>query len=211
MNLNPLFTKQKQLDDRINKEKGLQGQDLLDKKILALQVELGELANEWRGFKFWSKNQEPSGVIYQTTNSDTFDYYYCTHCKKDSRKDINLDTPDEHCGYCDMELHRMKYKNPLLEEYADCLSFILSVGNDTGMSSVTWTRTELVNYTTLDSFGSMFYHIAQFERYKNSMFYGNIISIFIHLGKCLGFTWEQIEQAYYKKNEINHARQENGY
>src|SRR5699024_523818 len=50
---------QKQLDYRIVKEHGLEGQDLLDKKILALQVELGELAQNWRGFKFWSEDQEP--------------------------------------------------------------------------------------------------------------------------------------------------------
>src|SRR5690606_38322929 len=59
MNLSKLFKIQKQLDERIVREKGLEGQDLLDKKILALMVELGELANEWRGFKFWSKDQEP--------------------------------------------------------------------------------------------------------------------------------------------------------
>nr|QRZ17780.1 dUTP diphosphatase [Virgibacillus sp. AGTR] len=56
MNLNKLFPIQKELDTRIEREKGLEGQNLLDKKILALQVELGELANEWRGFKFWSKD-----------------------------------------------------------------------------------------------------------------------------------------------------------
>ncbi|GAA0415215.1 hypothetical protein GCM10008934_02680 [Virgibacillus salarius] len=47
MNLDKLFPIQKELDTRIEREKGLEGQDLLDKKILALQVELGELANEW--------------------------------------------------------------------------------------------------------------------------------------------------------------------
>ena len=59
MNLTELFQIQKKLDERIIKEHGLEGQDLLDKKILSLQVELGELAQEWRGFKFWSKDQEP--------------------------------------------------------------------------------------------------------------------------------------------------------
>src|SRR5690625_2846559 len=59
MNLEKLFQAQKELDDRIIKEKGLKGRDLLDKKILALQVELGELANEWEMFKFWKENPEP--------------------------------------------------------------------------------------------------------------------------------------------------------
>src|SRR5690625_2371786 len=60
MNLQKLFETQKKLDERIVKEKGLEGKDLLDKKILALQVELGEIANEFRGFKFWSEDQEPN-------------------------------------------------------------------------------------------------------------------------------------------------------
>src|SRR5690625_605848 len=50
---------QKALDARIIKEKGLEGQDLLPNSILELQVEIGELANEWRGFKHLSHRQTP--------------------------------------------------------------------------------------------------------------------------------------------------------
>ena len=42
-----LFEMQGALDAHIINEKELEGQDLLPMKILALQVELGELANEW--------------------------------------------------------------------------------------------------------------------------------------------------------------------
>lgn len=59
MNIAKLFEMQKELDARIIEEKGLQGQDLLPNTILALQVELGEMANEWRGFKHWSNDQAP--------------------------------------------------------------------------------------------------------------------------------------------------------
>jgi len=34
---------------------------------------------------------------------------------------------------------------------------------------------------------------------------------FNQLGRKLGFTWEQVEEAYYTKNKVNHARQESGY
>ncbi|MCR1833078.1 dUTP diphosphatase [Oceanobacillus caeni] len=58
MNLQKLFEIQAGLDYHIVKEKGLEGQDLLDEKILALQVELGELANELpEVFKFWSNKK----------------------------------------------------------------------------------------------------------------------------------------------------------
>src|SRR6185312_3767022 len=88
MNLIKLFETQSKLDARIVEEKSLQGRDMLPEKILALLVELGELANEWRGFKFWSNKQSPA---------------------------IRPSNPIEH-------------GNPMLEEYVDCLHFILSIG-----------------------------------------------------------------------------------
>lgn len=59
MNFHELFEMQEKLDQEIIEKKGLEGQDLLSEKILAFQVEVAELCNEWRGFKFWSKDQEP--------------------------------------------------------------------------------------------------------------------------------------------------------
>lgn len=50
---------QKVLDTRIIEEHGLEGQNLFYNMILALQVEIGELANETRCFKHWS-NKGPS-------------------------------------------------------------------------------------------------------------------------------------------------------
>ncbi|MEX2104164.1 MAG: dUTP diphosphatase, partial [Bacilli bacterium] len=48
MNLQFLFHIQKNLDDRIIEEHGLIREHLLSHKLLALLVELGELANETR-------------------------------------------------------------------------------------------------------------------------------------------------------------------
>lgn len=42
------------LDQHIETKHGLQSENVVDRKILALLVELGELANETRCFKFWS-------------------------------------------------------------------------------------------------------------------------------------------------------------
>ncbi len=36
-----------------------QGADKMDKMFTATFTELGEFAQEWRGFKYWSKDQEP--------------------------------------------------------------------------------------------------------------------------------------------------------
>ncbi|ADH98888.1 dUTP diphosphatase [Salisediminibacterium selenitireducens] len=54
MDINRLFKMQKALDESIEKARDLQNEDLLARKCLAFCVELGELANETRCFKFWS-------------------------------------------------------------------------------------------------------------------------------------------------------------
>ena len=54
MNTIPLFKMQKALDRHIESQHKLEEEDLFDRKVLALLVEIGELANETRCFKFWS-------------------------------------------------------------------------------------------------------------------------------------------------------------
>ncbi|HYK74615.1 MAG TPA: dUTP diphosphatase, partial [Pseudoneobacillus sp.] len=64
MNFNKLFSMQKELDSHIENNHQIQNENLFDKKILALLVELGELANETRCFKFWSlKSPAPKEKI----------------------------------------------------------------------------------------------------------------------------------------------------
>ncbi|MGG3821119.1 dUTP diphosphatase [Geobacillus thermodenitrificans] len=192
MNLQKLFEMQRQLDEHIEKEHPRQeGEDRLAKKILALMVELGELANEWRGFKFWSHDQVPRTRVLVNRTTDDIGF-----------KNIG----PEHI------------KNPLLEEYVDCLHFLLSVGleitepdminlkrwNLTKADNITeqflWLMsdvTELYNGLCNDGFSKFEYEL--------------LLLRFIHLGEMLGFTWEQIEEAYMRKNAVNHERQEMGY
>ena len=54
MNTQTLFKMQKALDSHIEFQHNLEHDDLFDRKVLALLVEIGELANETRCFKFWS-------------------------------------------------------------------------------------------------------------------------------------------------------------
>lgn len=60
MNWDTLFKMQKQLDSYIEENHNLQERDLFQDKYLALLVELGELANETRCFKFWSNKSRSS-------------------------------------------------------------------------------------------------------------------------------------------------------
>ncbi|WEK83104.1 MAG: dUTP diphosphatase [Mycoplasma sp.] len=59
INLSDLFAKQEQLDQHIHQNHHLTYKDVEDELVLALAVELSELANEIRCFKFWS-NKKPS-------------------------------------------------------------------------------------------------------------------------------------------------------
>lgn len=68
MNLGKLFMLQSELDAHIEAEHPRQvGESRHGKKVLALLVELGELANEARFFKFWSSDQKPrkSVAVYE--------------------------------------------------------------------------------------------------------------------------------------------------
>lgn len=193
MNLQPLFETQKILDQRIIKQHGLEGQNLLSQKILALQVELGECANEWRGFKFWSKDPYPKPP---------------QHNWRASEDGMNQEWLPE-WGY---------ESYPLLEEYVDCLHFILSIGLELpvqiqGMEKylVFGTYPGRSNIFVLNK---LFKDISSLQEGDEndilSAYYGTF-QWFLELGSGLGFTWEQIEQAYYSKNEINHTRQDTGY
>lgn len=53
MNFSQLFQMQRDLDHYIEQQRGIT-EDVFERKVLALLVELGELANETRCFKFWS-------------------------------------------------------------------------------------------------------------------------------------------------------------
>lgn len=51
-----LLDKQMEIDESIISEFKLNRDFLTTRKILALQVEIGELMNEWEKFKFWKKS-----------------------------------------------------------------------------------------------------------------------------------------------------------
>ena len=161
MNLHKLFEMQNTLDQRIQAEHHLEGVPLLNKKILSLQVELSELANETRCFKFWST-------------------------KEPSNKDI------------------------ILEEYVDCLHFILSLGLEKGFQDITLDVKD-VCFELSDQFLNLYINISDFAIGSSIEKYLNIFNNFLSLGQNLGFSVENIENAYLYKNKINHERQDNGY
>lgn len=160
MQLTQLYKMQYGLDLFISnnrKEKA----DVFNEKGLALFVELAELANETRCFKFWSaKGPSENSVI--------------------------------------------------LEEYVDSIHFILSLGIEKGFELSSWPEgqiegelTELFLKTTISI--NTFLEKLTIESYED---------LWIHYGAIagkLGFTNENIIEAYIAKNEENYNRQNTGY
>jgi len=213
MNLQKLFEMQAKLDADITAHHPVQeGENRLEKKALALLVELGECANEWRGFKFWSNDQEPKNKIEVKC-------WACNGTGMMQTEDSLIPSEpyeEEECGYCE---GKKEYKNPLLEEYVDCLHFILSVGNDLEIENFVAIE-QLVKFKSFEDrevlfvFRKLYLEVSLLlDDAKNFAYeyYPHILQWFLELGYLLGFTWEQVEQAYYDKNKVNFERQEQGY
>lgn len=213
MNLQKLFEMQAKLDADITaKHPVAEGENRLEKKVLALLVELGECANEWRGFKFWSNDQDPKNKVEVK----------CWACDGTGMMETDDSLiPGEpyeetECGYCG---GKKQYKNPLLEEYVDCLHFILSIGNELEIENIVAIE-QLLKFESYENrkiqfvLGKLYLEVSLMLDDTKSVaieYYPYAFQWFLELGWLLGMKWEQIEQAYYDKNKVNFERQENGY
>ncbi len=103
----------------------------------------------------------------------------------------------------------------LLEELVDCIHFALSIGNDMRYEK------EAIQFISLQendfepnikrSILSLFRTIIDFEQNRSSSNYLQMFQSLIDLILELGFSWEDVEMTYDKKNRINHLRQIEGY
>jgi dimeric dUTPase (all-alpha-NTP-PPase superfamily) len=199
MNLQKLFELQRQLDEHIEKEHPREpGEDRMAKKILALFVELGELANEHRGFKYWSNDQVPR-TGGECSCDDGYIDVYMGHGVVE--QDI--------CPRCE---GMGELPNTLIEEYVDALHFILSIGLDIAEPDVVNLRDVDGKENIIEQFIEVFDRVRDLYFFEYDIFeYESLLAQFIKLGEMLGFSWQEIEEAYLRKNAVNHQRQESGY
>ena len=196
----PLFELQKKLDAHIIKNKELEGIDKFPAKVLAALVEIGENANEQRSWKYWSNDQEPRNFEWHGD---------CKICKGSGVNDKWLSC--ENCaGTGD------GYKNPLLEELVDVLHFKLSLGNSLSVDFERVDKLPFGKEPTLEKqYNTLFYlvsHLGVFEdKLMLTHYFYLSFSYFLGLTEMLGFTWNEVVEAYQVKNKVNHDRQENGY
>ncbi|WP_042683132.1 dUTP diphosphatase [Anaerosalibacter massiliensis] len=181
MKLNKLYKLQEELDKTILENevkrtgKEIDKDLLLKQTILALQVEVAELANATRCFKHWSTKEAES-------------------------------------------------KERLLDEYADILHFYLSIGNQLGVNEEKLTvafnmrvNDKAVANIFIELMGTIneLHQGIEYSSVSNTVYrgyrYSKVLNDIETLGVILGFTEEEIEQAYMKKHEVNYRRQEEGY
>lgn len=200
MNITKIFETQRALDAHINaKHPVYEGENRLSKKVLALLVELSECANEWRKFKFWSNDQEPRNKSVA-----------CHNCKGKGKFATDLwNSKHEPCLHC--EGTGLQQKNPLLEEYVDCLHLIVSIGIELNINPNELFVSTAKQDDDIDLFISLYHDISQLDLKCKGTHYKYTFVRFSELGACLGFTKFEIESAYYSKNKTNHERQESNY
>lgn len=165
-NLEKMFNMQASLDQYIEWWHRLEEEALIERKLMAFQVELAELANETRCFKFWSR-------------------------KGPSEKAV------------------------ILEEYVDGLHFLLSVGLECGFEEKVEVRRHNIGKADerqlTEDFFQVMEDILALRSSRKLAAYETLFNNFIMLGSHLGFSDDEIEQAYIEKNGVNRQRQDEGY
>jgi len=158
--LNRLFKLQSELDRRIIEGRGLEGKNLIPMRVLALQVEIAELAQEvGDAWKFWKSP-------------------------------------------------RARNREKVLEELVDVLHFLLSIGLAIGVDPYEMPFKIYRRIDLIDQINEMF-DMARICNIPNQWHW--TMSVYLGLCDMLGFSWDEVERAYLAKNEINLARQEQGY
>ncbi|WP_339148384.1 dUTP diphosphatase [Sutcliffiella sp. BMC8] len=212
MSLEIMLKTQEGLDNRIISEKGIvwSEEERFRNTLVALDVELSEFANEGRWFKVWSVNQEPN-----------------------TKKWKGMQWKDNEYGGVDPIHGTDEYSNPLLEEYIDAVHFFLSLANQKGWGELLYFAEEAIEDLRESGFdGGLNGAYLEMKRWlcvlavevdeenyikqlgwsKHQFSFKNAWFIFIAIGMVeYNFTFEQIAEAYFAKNKINHERQTNGY
>ncbi|WXG84199.1 dUTP diphosphatase [Paenibacillus glucanolyticus] len=233
LTIEQMYEMQKELDAKIIREKGLEGQDLLQNTVLALQVEIGELANEWRGFKHWSNRQTPKmfplemcdycGEEVSFTRPSPFmadsGADMCEECWNMTKKEYAASNGEYIPDFKDYPHFPKKTPQKMLEEYVDCLHFFLSLARQLDLPADDLFGPETgedLKGETAQVFTEILYHVGGVGLHKHEDIRRKALQlglwIFYTLGEQrLGFTFEQIAEAYAAKNAVNHQRQANGY
>lgn len=161
INFKKLFLKQVQLDETIALNHNITYQSTRQRRTLALFVELGELANATRCFKYWSN-------------------------KPSEAKEIVMD------------------------EYADGLHFLISLGIDAGVKRYTYEQFE-TEQDLSELFLEMYDKTTRFAKTRKFKEYKVLFETYLKIASRLNMTKKDIFDSYLLKLGENHHRQQTNY
>ena len=194
MNFKKLQAMQAKLDEAILADKApMTAEERFNKTLVALSVEIAEIANTVEHFKYWKDNKG----------------------KVDNKRFL---TGAEQTYYDTVKLEKVTFaeahKLTLVEECSDALHFILSLANQDDYKIVELGKHFKISEDA-DSLEKNFLFLnylmglSVFEHFHSDL--EKIIDVFFIYINQLGISEQELEQAYYDKNKINYERLENGY
>ncbi|GIO21726.1 dUTP diphosphatase [Oceanobacillus sp. J11TS1] len=140
MDWNQLFEMQQELDTYIENNHDLSEVNLFHEKHLALLVELGELANETRCFKFWSTKPRNDQQVILAEYVDVLHFLMSIGIEKDfyyqsgGKLDLEDDITESECFY-QVYAKAIAYREiPTNENYQQLFSWTLQLGNQLGFT-----------------------------------------------------------------------------
>ncbi|WP_288395429.1 dUTP diphosphatase [uncultured Vagococcus sp.] len=221
MNFKKLQAMQLELDNSILSAKPqMTAEERFNKTLVALSVEVAEVANCAEHFKFWKDNK---GKVDEKFIS-TLNFRFEDEVRNDKRKwkllkdtdGLFVDTSKKY-NLDNFKLLTIEqaHKLTLVEEASDCLHFILSLANQLGLEikNFNWkTLSDSKEQSLMLINRDIFYLYKGFKdekvNYENFRFM--LIGIFSYF-ESLSITTQELEQAYYEKNEENYRRLREGY
>lgn len=204
MNFKKLQAMQAKLDEAILADKApMTAEERFNKTLVALSVEIAEVANCAEHFKFWKDNRGKTDEGRFRLESELMDISL-------GDKDKLIDLRNNLKEVSSEQAHRLT----LIEECSDALHFILSLANQVDFE-INGIGTHFETVDDVDSLEKNFLflnHVIGLGEFKH--FHSDlemIIDVFFIYINQLGITPKELEQAYYDKNKINYERLENGY
>lgn len=161
INIKELYDLQRDLDVEIAKNHNVSYESTHSKRLLALIVEIGELANETRCFKFWS-SKGPSP------------------------------------------------KERIMDEYADGLHFLLSLGIPLGATKFEYEINKSNEELTIQIHNVYKACIALLDNY-DLKHYELAFQKYLDLSSSLDMDDDDVIASYKNKLEVNHVRQQQHY
>ncbi len=161
LRVDDLYKLQFELDQRIFDIHNVNRKQTQRERMLALLIELGEMINETRCFKFWS-NKGPN------------------------------------------------YREVILEEYGDGLHFLLSLGIDLNDQQQI-KQSMVVNDDVVGLILKVYQKMIDLSIDFNIESLNIAFAYYLALAEKLDFSADDIRTYYFKKNQINHQRQDHRY